>query len=59
MATQDEQPAPQPAVPIVDETAADMGTLVDMGVVEPHPEPSPEPPPPPNYDTMAAETPTQ
>lgn len=55
MPVQDEQLAPQPAVPIVDETAADMGTLVDMGVVEPQPEPSPEPPPPPNWDTMAAE----
>ncbi|MGW7617442.1 hypothetical protein ACWGLG_16550 [Streptomyces antimycoticus] len=57
MPTPDEQPAPQPAVPIPDTTAADMGTLVGMGVVEPQPEPSPEPPPPPNYDGMAVETP--
>lgn len=59
MPTPDEQPAPQPAVPIPDTTAADMGTLVGMGVVDPQPTPSPEPPPPPNYDTMATETPPQ
>ncbi|MEU1663539.1 hypothetical protein ABZ547_07985 [Streptomyces sparsogenes] len=57
MPTQDEQPAPQPATPVTDTTAADMGTLVNMGVVDPQPEPSPEPPPPPNYDTMAVESP--
>lgn len=55
MPVKDAQPAPQPATPRVDETAADMGTLVDMGVVEPQPEPSPEPPPPPNYEPMVAE----
>lgn len=42
-----EQPAPQPAVPPVDLTAADLGTLVDMGVVDAPPEPAPAPPPPP------------
>ncbi|WP_275558472.1 hypothetical protein [Streptomyces sp. 5-6(2022)] len=57
MPTQDEQPAPQPAVPIPDTTAADMGTLVGMGVVDPQPTPSPEPPPPPNYDGLVVESP--
>ena len=50
---QGEQPAPQPATPIVDETAADMGTLVSMGLVDPPPQPSSEPPPPPVYDGLA------
>lgn len=48
MPVEDEQPAPQPATPRVDETAADMGTLVSMGVVEPQPIPCSDPPPPPN-----------
>ncbi|MEU8525239.1 hypothetical protein AB0C77_06495 [Streptomyces sp. NPDC048629] len=36
-----ELPTERPARPRVDETAADLGTLVDMGVVEPQPEPPP------------------
>lgn len=41
----DEIPATRPAVRRVDDASADMGTLVDMGVVEPQPEPSPPEPP--------------
>lgn len=42
----EEQPPPRPARPPVDDSAADTGTQVDRGVMEPPPEPSPEPPPP-------------
>jgi hypothetical protein len=37
-----ELPAARPAVPRIDVSAADMGTLVDMGVVPEQPEPPPE-----------------
>lgn len=37
----------QPVTPPADDTAADLDTLEDMGVVDPQPTPSPEPPPPP------------
>ncbi|MFD3980748.1 hypothetical protein ACFWR6_19375 [Streptomyces griseus] len=33
-------PTPQPARPRPDDTAADTGSLVDLGVVEEQPEPS-------------------
>lgn len=36
-----ELPAERPVQRRIDETAADMGTLVAMGVVEEQPEPSP------------------
>jgi hypothetical protein len=36
---------PRPARPIVDDTGADMGTLVDLGLVEEQPEPPAEDPP--------------
>lgn len=39
--------ATQPSPPPVDETAADTGTLVGMGVVEEQPVPTEEPPPEP------------
>ncbi|MFH8804038.1 hypothetical protein ACH4F6_31370 [Streptomyces sp. NPDC017936] len=39
-----ELPAERPAVRRIDEAAADMGTLVDMGVVPEQPEPEPDPP---------------
>lgn len=39
-------PAERPAVRRVDESAADMGTLVDMGVVPEQPEPPPPEPVP-------------
>lgn len=39
----DEVPTERPAVPRVDEAAADTATLVDMGVVDPPPEPPAEP----------------
>ncbi|MER5461687.1 hypothetical protein ABT010_13555 [Streptomyces sp. NPDC002668] len=41
-----EVPAQRPAVRRVDEAAADMETLVDMGVVEEQPQPPPDPLPP-------------
>ncbi|MER7953829.1 hypothetical protein [Streptomyces sp. NPDC096030] len=41
-----EPPAQRPIVRRIDETAADMGTLVDMGVVPEQPEPPPEEPAP-------------
>lgn len=41
-----EIPAQRPAIRRVDESAADMGTLVDMGVVPEQPEPPPAEPPP-------------
>ncbi|WP_329114417.1 hypothetical protein [Streptomyces sp. NBC_01353] len=41
-----ELPAQRPVTRRVDETAADMGTLIDMGVVEEQPEPPPAEPPP-------------
>lgn len=40
---------PRPARPIVDDTGADMGTLVDLGMAEEQPEP-PEPDDPPPDD---------
>lgn len=46
MTEQSAQPAPQPARPRVDTTAADLGSLAAMGVVEAPPEPSPESPAP-------------
>ncbi|MFJ3950340.1 hypothetical protein ACIPXV_09745 [Streptomyces libani] len=50
-----EQPAPVPVQSRTDEAAADLGSLVDLGMAEPPPEPSPEPPPPPvqTFDTPA------
>lgn len=50
-----DQPAPVPVTPVVDESAADLGTLEDMGVVEPQPTPSPEPPPPSTQSLSAPE----
>lgn len=41
-----EVPAQRPVARRVDESAADMGTLVDMGVVPEQPEPPPAEPPP-------------
>lgn len=40
-------PGQRPAVPRVDEAAADMGTLEQMGVVEAQPKPEPPPGPVP------------
>ncbi len=39
-----EVPEPRPVVPRRDEGAADTGTLVELGWVEPPPEPAPLPP---------------
>lgn len=36
-----ELPPERPAIRAIDESAADMGTLVDMGLVEEQPEPPP------------------
>lgn len=54
-----DQPAPQPVpvTPTPDDTAADLGTLEDMGVVDPQPTPSPEPPPPPTQTLDAPDEP--
>lgn len=46
----DEQSAPVQVTRPLDDTAADMGTLIGMGLVEEQPVPSPDPPPPPVYD---------
>ncbi len=37
----------EPAMPEVDPTAADTGSLVELGVVDPPPVPAEEPPPEP------------
>lgn len=50
-----DQPVPQPAEPRVDETAGDIGALVELGVVDPPPVPSPpEQPRPPQPDPPPA-----
>lgn len=36
-------PADQPFQPVVDLTAADVETLVEMGILEPPPQPEPQP----------------
>lgn len=38
-------PEPRPVTPRTDESAADMGSLIDLGLAEEQPTPSPEPPP--------------
>ncbi|MCD9196089.1 hypothetical protein [Streptomyces albireticuli] len=47
----DQQPTPVPAQPRTP-PAADLGTLENLGFIDPQPEPSPEPPTPPldGYD---------
>jgi hypothetical protein len=51
-----DQRAPRPVRPRVDDTAADTGTLVDMGVLPEQPEPpAPEPPPEPEPETPEPE----
>lgn len=54
MAAQDQPRAPRPVAPTVDKTSADMGTLVEMGLVDPPPTPSPAPP----WEVPAAPAPT-
>src|SRR5438874_12503993 len=55
-----DQPAPVPVTPRGDESAAGLGTLEDMGIVEPQSAPSPEPPQPPVYPLSApGELPTE
>ncbi|MGW4028262.1 hypothetical protein ACWEFL_02900 [Streptomyces sp. NPDC004838] len=47
------EPPNRPVTPRVDTAAADMLTLVDMGVVDPLPEPPPEAPVVPDPDPPA------
>jgi len=43
-----------PAEPQLDTTAADAGTLEEMGIIPEQPIPSPKPPAPPVYDSPGA-----
>lgn len=45
------EPEIRPAQPRVDETAGDVETLIDLGVMEPQPEPGPRPAPAPPQPT--------
>lgn len=46
--------SPEPVEPTIDPTAADQGTLVDLGLADPQPEPPAPETPPDDGDTPPA-----